>query len=112
MSGNGRTPADGCRAGSGDDLASGDGSISPLHAFSPRERQLDGLARKVLAFEDRCFDMAARVDAGNVLIVDAVDVLWDSAVASGLVDQIGDDAVQQIMSNAFMEIRKPRGEHV
>ena len=56
--------------------------------------------------EDRCLEMAARVNAGEVKFLDAIDVLQDAAVASGLADQIGDDAVQEVMADAFMDVRR------
>jgi hypothetical protein len=36
---------------------------------------------------------------------EAVDVLQADAVATGLVDEIGQDAIQQIMSDAFGRVR-------
>ena len=36
----------------------------------------------------------------------SVDVLYDSAVASGLVDSVGDDAVQSAMAVAFATMRR------
>jgi hypothetical protein len=112
MSKNGRTPPP---AGSGDDdLTSGDGAISPPDkvVLHPRQRDGYGLARKIDFFELRCFDYAERVNAGDVAFLDAIDLLWDSAVASGLADQIGTDSIQEIMHNTWAEVRKPRGEPV
>jgi hypothetical protein len=114
MSTNGRTPPV-ATAGLGEsDLTSGDGAISPPDKASRRERQRDGysLARKIDLFELRCFDCAERVNTGDIAFLDAIDVLFDSAVASGLADQIGTDSVQEIMHNAWAEVRKPRGEPV
>jgi hypothetical protein len=42
-------------------------------------------------------DSAAKDSA----FLDAIDLLHDAAVSSGLVDAIGDDAVQKIMAAAF-----------
>jgi hypothetical protein len=42
---------------------------------------------------------------GEFSLPDAVDVLEDSAVRSGLVDEIGADRVQQILADAFARVR-------
>jgi hypothetical protein len=36
-----------------------------------------------------------------------VDLLYDAAVWSGLVDGVGDDAVQDVMAAVFANARKP-----
>jgi hypothetical protein len=42
---------------------------------------------------------------GEFSLPDAVDVLEDSAVRSGLVDEIGANRVQQILADAFARVR-------
>ena len=62
--------------------------------------------RQFEMFALRSFDFADRVEAGEIKFLDAVDVLYDSAVASGLVDSVGDDAVQAAMAVAFATVRR------
>jgi hypothetical protein len=54
----------------------------------------------------RSFDFADRVPAGEVRFLDAIDVLYDGAVASGLVDSVGDDIVQATLAAAFASVRR------
>ena len=62
--------------------------------------------RQLELFALRSFDFADRVEAGEIKFLDAVDVLYDSAVASGLVDNVGDDVVQAAMAVAFATVRR------
>jgi hypothetical protein len=55
-------------------------------------------------FAIKCCEFAERVAAGQIAFLDAVDLLHDAAVSSGLVDSVGDDAVQKIMAAAFGNI--------
>ena len=43
--------------------------------------------------------------AGELTLHDAVDALQADAVASGLVDELGQDGVQRIMANSFRGVR-------
>src|SRR5262245_15918232 len=52
-------------------------------------------------FRERCQARAILVDAAAIDFHTAVDGLQEAAVASGLVDEIGQDAVQKIMADAF-----------
>jgi hypothetical protein len=58
------------------------------------ERQLTILAM-------RAVDLAERVKCGDLEKVDAVDMAHSAAVISGLVDAVGNDAVQIVLANAF-----------
>lgn len=59
---------------------------------------------RIAAFRARCEDRARRWAKGEwTWIGYAVDPLQDWAVATGLVNEIGQDAVQQIMSEAFYD---------
>ena len=60
------------------------------------ERQL-----KILAM--RSSDLAERVRYGGIEKIDAVDMAYSAAVISGLVDLVGDDAVQAVLATAFSE---------
>jgi hypothetical protein len=83
-----------------------DRAISPGNTACQRQNQLTGLVHKVALFETRCFDMAKRVDAGEVIFQWGIDCVYDSAVSSGLVDEVGYDVVQSIMAHCFMEVRR------
>jgi hypothetical protein len=53
----------------------------------------------------RSFELADRVAAGELQFLDAVDVAYDSAVASGLADSVGYDVVQAVLAAAFEKVR-------
>jgi hypothetical protein len=55
-------------------------------------------------FRARCEARAILVREGEMGFLDAVDGLQNAAVAYGLVDAIGQDAVQQIIANAFEKV--------
>jgi hypothetical protein len=59
-------------------------------------------------FEAHARVLADRVRAGNLLLVDAVDMAHAAATWSGLVDCCGDDAVQTVLNAAFMGVPKQR----
>ncbi len=54
----------------------------------------------------RSFDFADRVAAGEIRFLDAIDTLYDAAVASGLVDAVGDEIVQATLAAAFGSARR------
>jgi hypothetical protein len=60
----------------------------------------------VEVFKARCEARALLVYACELDPHDAVDVLQDAAMANGLVDTIGQDAVQQMIAAAFVVIRR------
>jgi hypothetical protein len=49
----------------------------------------------------RCWARARLVEHGRMFLQEAVDGLQDAAVSTGLVDLLGQDAVQSIMAEAF-----------
>jgi hypothetical protein len=55
----------------------------------------------VLVFALRCWARAALVQAGEIDLPEAVDVLQRDAERDGLVDQLGADCIQGIMAGAF-----------
>lgn len=59
----------------------------------------------VEAFRARCEARALLWHCGVFDLHEAVDVLQHDAVRDGLVAEIGQDAMQQIMSNAFKVVR-------
>jgi hypothetical protein len=56
-------------------------------------------------FKARCWARAELYAAAELDLHEAVDVLQEAAVKSGLVAEIGQDAAQTIMSDAFAEVR-------
>jgi hypothetical protein len=59
-------------------------------------------------FAIRSAELAERVYAGRMLFLDGVDLLFDAAIWSGLVDEIGVDDVQRLMAAAFATAREVR----
>jgi hypothetical protein len=60
----------------------------------------------VAAFRLRCEAQAKLFAEGHLTLHEAVDDLQWSAVSSGLVGAIGQDAVQAIISDAFSKVRQ------
>jgi hypothetical protein len=58
-------------------------------------------------FAIRCINYSDEVAAGKLDFHDAVDVLQDSAIASGLADVVGMDVIQNVMGTAFANARPP-----
>lgn len=57
-------------------------------------------------FGSRCAELVQRINFGAIGFVDAVDIAWEAAVWSGLVDGAGPDRVQEIMRTHFMGVRR------
>ena len=53
----------------------------------------------------RSFQLADRVASGELQFLDAIDVAFDAAVASGLADEVGDDVTQTVLTVAFERVR-------
>jgi hypothetical protein len=70
-------------------------------AAPPNSRQPSAKVPAVNAFRARCEARAWLVAEGELTLQDAVDELQASAVASGIVETLGQDGVQEIMSVAF-----------
>lgn len=62
------------------------------------QKRLDAQLR---LFSIRCAEVFERVLSGKLGMLDAVDMLHDASIASGLDDSVGTDAVQRVMSAAF-----------
>jgi hypothetical protein len=56
-------------------------------------------------FRERCEARAYLVKIGDLELLDAVDVLQVDAEFDGLVDRLGQDAIQEIMAAAFGQTR-------
>jgi hypothetical protein len=59
----------------------------------------------IAVFRAKCIDAAERYATDKVPLLDAVDALHNYAVAYGLDQALGQDAVQQIISDAFRRLR-------
>jgi hypothetical protein len=66
-------------------------------------------ANPVEVFTARCEARALLFANGEMSLRDAVDELQNAAVGHGLIDLIGQDAVQAIMGAAFAAVRLPVG---
>jgi hypothetical protein len=66
---------------------------------------LDGRQVEILAL--RSLELADRVAAGEIKFLDAVDVAYEAAIWSGLVEAVGDDIVQAVIAGAFANARRP-----
>ena len=53
----------------------------------------------------RSFELADRVAAGQLQFLDAVDLAFDSAEASGLADLVGYDVIQIVLATIFEKVR-------
>jgi hypothetical protein len=52
---------------------------------------------------ERATALSGRVGEGRLMFLDAVDLAYDAAVASGLVEKYGDDVCQLVLADAFRE---------
>jgi hypothetical protein len=62
---------------------------------------------QLILFELRCQTLVHRVRCNQLQFIDAVDMAYQAAVWSGLVDVAGDDLVQATMARAFMQVPRP-----
>jgi hypothetical protein len=72
--------------------------IAKRHFAEGQSRQLELLAL-------RSFQLADRVASGELQFLDAVDVAFDAAVASGLAEAVGYDVIQAVLATAFERVR-------
>jgi hypothetical protein len=75
--------------------------MSAAAAKSRTTRQLEILAIRSL-------ELADRVAAGEIEFIDAVDVAYEGAFWSGLVETVGNDVVQTVLAEAFSKVRRPK----
>jgi hypothetical protein len=76
-------------------------SAEPINDRNFDNRQ----AKQIELLALRSFELADRVASGELQFLDAVDVAFDAAVASGLADAVGDDIIQAVLSTAFEKVR-------
>jgi hypothetical protein len=72
----------------------------------PRAASVDLMA----VFKERCWARARLFAEGELELHDAVDELQSSAVRTGLIAAIGQDAVQTMMADAFGTVRERTNE--
>jgi len=90
---------DSAERSSGHAIPRTEGMVGP--AFEQFTRQ------QLILFGRRCQTLADRVGCKQLNFLDAVDLAYDAATWSGLVDAVGNDVVQATMANAFMKINQP-----
>jgi hypothetical protein len=56
----------------------------------------------------RSFDLADRVAAGQLELIDGVDMALEAARWSGLTESVGNDVVQAVLTEAFVKARSPK----
>lgn len=84
----------------------GGSNVDLIAPSGPPTQAENRAARQLELFAHRCFDFSDQVAAGKVDFLDAVDVLQDAAVASGLEAAVGMDVVQAVMCAAFANARQ------
>jgi len=62
-------------------------------------------ARRLEILALRSLELADRVAEGSIKFIDAVDLAYEAAVWSGLVQDVGDDIVQATLAAAFANAR-------
>lgn len=86
----------------------GGGATDQLGSTVIPANSANRLARQRLdLFGARCHELVERINFGSISFIDGVDLAYSAAIWSGLVDDVGDDAVQTIMCDAFLGVRRP-----
>jgi hypothetical protein len=63
--------------------------------------------RQLEILSSRSLELADRVVAGEITLIDAVDMSYAAAVWAGLTETVGDDVVQVVLAEAFRNVRRP-----
>jgi hypothetical protein len=79
---------------------------APRNNGVARNRQEVFQSYQLDLFGSRCAELVQRVNFGTIGFIDAVDMAWSAAIWSGIVDNVGPDAVQEIMRTHFMGARR------
>jgi hypothetical protein len=77
--------------------------MTPAQLNSPAEQHYTDSVLQLFAV--RANELAGRVGHG-LTFIDAVDMAYSAAIWSGLVDAVGDDAVQDVLADAFRGKKK------
>jgi hypothetical protein len=64
-------------------------------------------ARRLEILALRGLELADRVAEGSIKFIDAVDLAYEAAIWSGLVQSVGDDIVQATLAAAFANAQRP-----
>jgi hypothetical protein len=82
--------------------------VRPPKTSADSWQRLDTVANAVLLkFALRCWARGYLAHVGEITLQEAVDVLQADAKASGLVEALGQDAVQRIIAEGFSEAAAP-----
>jgi hypothetical protein len=74
------------------------------HVF--QEASTRRAAAQLELFAIRCTEMVERIAAREIGFIDGIDMLYSAALWSGLIDNVGDDAVQLVLFAAFSPLRE------
>jgi hypothetical protein len=66
---------------------------------------LERVTRQLEILALRAFDLADRVAAGEIELIDAVDIAYSAAQWAGLCEAAGDRVVQTVLHEAFRKVR-------
>jgi hypothetical protein len=69
--------------------------------------KIDRASRQLEILALRSLELADQVADGHLHFLDAVDLAYEAALWSGLVEAVGDDIVQATLAAAFANARRP-----
>jgi hypothetical protein len=72
-----------------------------------RRSKIDRASRQLEILALRSLELADQVADGRLHFLDAVDLAYEAALWSGLVEAVGDDIVQATLAAAFANARRP-----
>jgi hypothetical protein len=75
--------------------------------MSPSPVTKSRVTRQLEILTLRSLDLADRAATGELLFIDAVDLAYETAIAAGLVDAVGDQIIQGTLAAAFANARRP-----
>ena len=67
------------------------------------------VARQIEILIRHATTLALRVEAGQLGFIDAIDICYEAAVASGMAESVGDDQIQSILHDCFGPTRMAAG---
>jgi hypothetical protein len=68
---------------------------------------LEHTSRQLEILALRSLELADRVAAGEIAFLDAIDIAYEAAMWSGVMETVGDDVVQATLAAAFANARRP-----
>jgi hypothetical protein len=69
--------------------------------------RLEHASRQLELLALRSLELADRVAAGEIAFLDAIDIAYEAAMWSGVMETVGDDIVQATLAAAFANARRP-----